>query len=57
MKKYKDFIIIKKCKTKQYKEMEKLAKKLNISKKEMEKRLNSIYIMEGSKYEDYFIIK
>jgi len=54
MNKFKDVVINIKAKTDRYKEMEKLAKKLNMPKEEMAKKLNNMYIMKGAKYEEYF---
>ena len=54
MKKYKDVVINVKENNERQEEIEKLAQKLNISKKEMEQKLNNMYIMKGAKYEEYF---
>ena len=54
MKKYKDININIKEKTKREKEVQALAKKLNITKEEVLKKLNGMYIKEGAKFEEYF---
>ena len=54
MKKYREIVINVNGKNNRSKEIEILAKKLNITKDEIAKKINNMYIRKGAKYEEYF---